>query len=445
MATATDKIPRIMTMMQEALGWCQDNGATHASISCGIREGFNVDVRHQDLESLAYEGGVSFDVSVVQSRRSGASETSNGTREGLQTACEKALYIAGLTEEDEGNVAPEKELMAWHMPELSLSYPWAITVQEATALGCELEAYLEKDAQVSDVESVSVSTHLATRIHGDTSGFIKSYSKTFHSLYACALAELGGMKHRDSGYALRLDASDLPSVRSLAELTADRVKERLGAKVVPTTVCPVILSARVSASLVQHFLHAISGYALYRGTTFLLDSMDQMVWSDGVYIQETPHAAKHVGARPFDGEGVLTKARTLVDAGRVQGYLLDTYSAKKLGMQSTGHAGRTHATQLTCDNTCDTLADLMQEMGTGLVVTELIGQGVNGVTGDYSRGVVGFWVENGIAVTPVHEMTIAGNLKEMFANVVGMANDDTHNRSIEVGSLLISEMTVAGC
>jgi len=437
-------IEALSAMMAEAIAWSQDQGATATQIVGHCQEGFSVDVREASLESLCHEGGVSFEVVAMHGQAMGTAHVARASQAGLRQACEKALYIAKQTESDDGHVLPDVDRMAWDCPRLELCHPWDISVANATELGISIESQVRATQGVTDVEAVSVNTHLGTTILADSQGFLRSYQKTFHSISVSALAEANGIKQRDGVYALRVNAADLPSPQFLASLAAERVVARLHSETVSTVQCPVLFTSRVSPSLIAHFLSAISGYAQYYETTFLKNAIDSKVWVSGIHIHEHPHAPDHLGARPFDGEGVLTRPRPLVEAGILKGYLLDTYTAKKLEMPNTGHAGGAHALSVQCDDTQPSLEALIKTMGRGLVVTELIGDGVNAVTGDYSRGVAGFWVENGMIQKPVHELTIASNLKAMYQGIIAMADDATRNRSIDVGSLLIESMTIAG-
>ena len=353
-----------------------------------------------------------------------------------------ARNIAKFTEQDECAGLADPDQIVTEVADLGLDRPWPLSPDEAVELAIECEDKAREPEQVSNSEGASVSTGRGTHIYGNSHGFIGRYVSTRHSLSCAVIAEQDGGMQRDYWYTTSRDPAGLQSATEVGERAAQRTVSRLGARKIATRNTPVIFEAGMARSLLSHFVSAISGSALYRKASFLLDHLNKKVFSDLVTLVEDPHIRGGLASSAFDLEGVATRPRTLVADGVLQGYVLNSYSARKLGMQTTGNAGGIH--NLTLQPGEQTLDDLMSGMQCGFLVTELIGHGVNGVTGDYSRGAMGYWIENGEIQHPVEEVTVAGNLKEIFQRIVAIGNDTDARGSIITPSVLIDEMTVAG-
>ena len=358
-----------------------------------------------------------------------------------------AYDIARFTAEDPVAGLPEPEHIATTYPDLDLFHPWNLTSEVATelALRCEAAA-LQTDRRITNSEGAAVSAQHSHFFSAHTHGFRGGYASSRHSLSVSPIAGRGDDMQRDAWYTSMRAADELAAPEAVGRYAAERALSRLGSRKIPTTECPVLFEAPVAAGLLGSFVQAVSGGALYRKSSFLLDSLGKTVFPNHIDILEDPHVRRGKGSSPFDDEGVRTQARRVVEAGRVQGYFLSTYTARKLGMQTTGNAGGSHNLNLTSRLTAsgDDLDAMLRKLGTGLFVIELMGQGVNYVTGDYSRGASGFWVENGQIAFPVHEITIAGNLKDMFQDLQAIGADAYTLGGKTVGSVLIGRMKVAG-
>jgi PmbA protein len=335
------------------------------------------------------------------------------------------------------------DLLAKETPELDLYHPWSIDVEQAIEIAhtCE-EAAFAADPKVSNSEGASVSVQQSHFAYGNSNGFLGGYPSSRHSIVCAVIAGKGDAMQRDDWHTTARSAADLDTAAGVGHRAGQRAARRVGARKVSTTRVPVLFEAPVACGLLGHFVAAVSGGSLYRKSSFLLDSMGKQVFSPLVQIRDRPHILKGLASSPFDDEGVATRTRDIVQNGLLQGYFLGSYSARKLGMRSTGNAGGNH--NLGIDSTDGDLPALLKTMGKGLLVTDLLGQGVNMVTGDYSRGAAGFWVENGEISHPVQEITVAGNLKHMFRNIVAIGSDVIVRGSRQSGSVLIEEMTVAG-
>jgi PmbA protein len=375
--------------------------------------------------------------------KSGSASTSDLRPAALRDTVRAACSIAKYTAEDPCNGLPDRDLLVVEIPDLDLYYPWNPGVDPALELARQCEAAArEQDARISNSEGAALSTHYGLEVYGNTLGFIGAVASSRHTLSCSVIAQDGGGMQRDYWFTTARDYADLQTPVEVGVQAARRSLRRLDARKLSTCQAPVLFEAPVAASLVSHFVSAIRGSSLYRQASFLLDHLGKPVFADHVRIHEQPHLRKGLGSSPFDNEGVATQARDLVKDGILQGYVLDSYSARKLGMLSTGNAGGVH--NLTVANGSRDLDGLLKLMDRGLFVTELIGFGVNTVTGDYSRGAVGFWVENGEIQYPVEEITVAGNLKEMYAQLLEVGNDVDTRGNIRTGSILIGTMTVAG-
>jgi len=357
----------------------------------------------------------------------------------------KACDIARYTAEDESAGLADPEELARDIPDLDLDHPWEISPEEAVecARACEAAGRVV-DTRITNSEGATVGSHRGVRVYGNSHGFLAGYPSTSHSVSCVLLAQAGEDMQRDYWYSSTRDAADLESAESIGKKAGERAVARLGARKIATRKSRVMFAPEVARGLIGHFLGAVRGSSQYRKSSFLLGAAGQQIFPSFVGLSERPHIRKGLGSSPFDGEGVATRDRELVRDGVLEGYILGSYSARKLGLRTTGNAGGTHNLLVESKTGGVPIEALMREMGSGLLVTELMGQGVNGVTGDYSRGASGYWVENGQPAYPVHEITIAGNLKEMYRNIAAIGSDVDTRGGVRVGSILLSEMTIAG-
>jgi PmbA protein len=396
-----------------------------------------------DVETVEFNRDQGFGITVYQGKKKGSASTSDSTAEAIRETVKAACNIAGYASEDPCAGLAEAELMATDLPELDLYHPWGVDAEQAIelALSCE-EAGRSFSDKIVNSDGANVATHQGCRVYGNSHGFVGSYISSRHSLSCVLIGEKSGEMQRDYWYTVARDGNDLESTSHVGRKAAERTIARLGAQKVATGQVPVLFAAEVASGLVSHFMGAISGGSLYRQASFLLDHLGQQIFPDWVRIYEQPHLKKALGSASFDNDGLATRAKDFISDGVLTNYLLGTYSARKLGMESTANAGGVN--NLFLKSNAGDQSELLKQMGTGLLVTELMGQGVNTVTGDYSRGAGGYWVENGEIKYPVSEVTIAGNLKDMFMNIVAAGNDYDRRGNIQSGSILISEMTLAG-
>jgi PmbA protein len=430
-------------VVERALTLAKRGGATAAEAGVGVSTGLSVTVRLGEVESLEYQRDRSLGVTVYAGHRKGSASTANLAPEAVEETVRKALSIASFTADDEYAGLPEAELMASHLPDLDLSHPWDLEAPAAVELArrCEAAA-LAHDARIRNSEGASVGTHRKLSVFGNSHGFVGGYPSTSHSVSCVVLGQDNGEMQRDYWYTAARDWRSLEDVESVGRRAAAKAVGRLGAGKMGTRKAPVLFAPELARGLVGHFTGAIGGGAQYRRSSFLLDAKGQQVFPEAISLVERPHLRGALGSAPFDGEGVATRERALVVNGVLDGYLLDSYSARKLGLVTTGNAGGVH--NLVVQGHMLDPKTLLRKLGTGLLVTEMMGQGVNPVTGDYSRGAAGVWVENGEPVRPVHEITVAGNLREMYLGVVALGDDVDTRGAIHCGSLLIDEMTIAG-
>ncbi|MCK9381283.1 MAG: metalloprotease PmbA [Sulfuritalea sp.] len=424
-----------------------DHAAIRGATACevDVSEGFgqSVSVRRQEVETIEYNRDKGLGVSVYLGQRRGHASSSDFSPAALRASVEAALSIARFTAEDDCAGLPEASLLATKSMDLDLFHPWDISVEAAIDIArrCEQAAF-DVSPMVKNSEGASVSAQAAHFVSANSLGFMGGFPTSRHYVSCSVIAGEGDDMQRDDWYATRRNAVDFPDAARIGDYAARRALARLGGRKLKTRKCPVIFEAPLAAGLVGSFVHAISGGSLYRKTSFLLDSLGQQIFPDFVQISERPHIRGAFASSPFDDDGVATHDREVVKNGVLQGYFLSTYSARKLGMQTTGNAGGAHNLQVKPGP--HDLKGLLRQMGTGLLVTELLGQGVNYVTGDYSRGAAGYWVEKGEIVYPVEEITIAGNLREMLRDIVGIGNDIEVRGSRQVGSILVERMTIAG-
>ncbi|UOD50166.1 metalloprotease PmbA [Orrella daihaiensis] len=435
-------------LVTQALAFAKTLGASDAVAEVSEGQGLAVNVRLGEVETVEQTRDRSLSITVYAGQRRGSASTSDFSRVALEQTVQAAWHIARYTAEDPAAGLPEADkLMLQGSPDLSLYHPWAITVDEAARLAIEAEeAARGVSKQITNSEGASVDSHEGQFVMGNTRGFLDGYTYTRHGLSVVPIAGRGDNMQRDYWYTSDRIAHRLAAPAEVGRYAAQRVLSRLNARRLSTRQVPVLFEAPLALGLLGALTQAVSGGALYRKTTFLLDSLGQSIFPDHVFIDENPFVPAALGSGAFDDEGVRTELRQIVSAGILQSYFLSTYTARKLGMQTTGHAGGSHNLRLysTKTNPSDDLAGMLKEMGTGLLVTELIGQGVNYVTGDYSRGAFGYWVENGEIQYPVQEITIAGNLKDMFRQIVKVGADELTRGSKTTGSILIERMSIAG-
>ncbi|MCX7674078.1 MAG: metalloprotease PmbA [Thiobacillaceae bacterium] len=434
---------RLRELAARVLELARAAGATAAETEVSEGAGQTVTVRKGEVETLEYNKDKGVSVTVYLGQRRGHAATSDFSAEALARTVDKALAIARYTAEDACAGLADAELLAREYPDLELYHPWDLSVEDAIerARACE-SAALAVDARIVNSEGATVSTQESHFIYANTLGFMGGYPSSRHSVSCAVVAEEGGAMQRDYWYDSARAAEDMAPVETIGRRAGERTVRRLNARRIATRQCPVLFEAPVASSLIAHFVSAVSGGHLYRKSSFLLDSLGRQVFPAFVRIEERPHLKRGLASAPFDHEGVATHDRDVVSGGVVQGYFLGSYSARKLKMKSTGNAGGNH--NLIVPSTGEDFDALLKKMGSGLLVTELLGHGLNMVTGDYSRGAAGFWVEDGAIAHPVEEITVAGNLQEMFMGIVAIGSDVERRGSRRVGSILIERMTVAG-
>jgi PmbA protein len=430
-------------MIADVLKYARERGATASEAEVSEGSGQTVTVRNDDVETIEYNRDKSMGVSVYIGQRRGHASTSDFSPQALRATADAALSIAKFTASDDFAGLADEKLLARDIPDLDLFHPWDLPVERAieVARACE-GAALGVDKRITNSEGATVSLQQSHFAYGNSLGFIGGFPSSRHWVSCAVIAGKGDGMQRDDWYTSARDPGELEPADKVGKIAGQRALRRLGAKKIATAQVPVLFEAPVAATLLSHFVSAVSGGSLYRKSSFLVDSLGKEVFAPLVQIREDPLIRKGQASTPFDEEGVATQPRSVVDKGVVQGYFLGSYSARKLGMQSTGNAGGSH--NLLLKDTGEDLARLMKKMGRGLLVTEMLGQGINMVTGDYSRGAAGFWIENGEIAYAVQEITIAGNLRDMFRNVVAIGNDIVTRGSKQCGSILIERMTIAG-
>ena len=440
---AIDDQPALEAIVAESLRLARAQGASDAEAGASTQTGLAVTVRLGEVETLEYQRDRGLGVTVYFGQRKGSASTSDLGRKAVADTVAKACSIARFTAEDDCAGLPEERWLARDYPNLDLSHPWNIEPERAIELARRSEATaLAFDPRVTNSEGAMLSTHRGLRVYGNTRGFLGGYPSTSHSLSCAVLATQKQEMQRDYWYTAARDWRALEGADAVGRQSAQRAVQRLGSRKIATCKAPVLYVPELARGLLRSFVGAVSGGSQYRKSTFLLDAVGESVFPVFLNIAERPHIPGALGSSPFDAEGVRTRDRDLVAGGVLKGYVLDTYSARKLGLESTGNAGGIH--NLVVEPGPDDYAALVRRMDRGLIVTELMGQGVNLVTGDYSRGAAGFWVEGGEVRHPVHEVTIAGNLRNMLQGIVAVGRDVDLRGAIRTGSLLVAEMTVAG-
>ncbi len=442
-ATREEELTRLRGVLADAIAEAGRLGATQAEAAISTSAGLSVTVRLGEVETIEHTRDRSLGVTVYFDHRKGSASTTDISTAAVRESVAAACTIARHTAEDECAGLADAELMAVNPPDLDLFHPWSLDAEQAIAHALECEnAAREADPRITNSEGASVSRHDGDYVYANTHGFNDGYASSRHSLSCTVIANDSAGMQRDYWYTMSRRPEDLQAPREVGEKAAERVLARLDARRIGTRTVPVVYAAEVASGLFGHFIGAIRGGSLYRRASFLLDHLGKQVFPDWMRIHEQPHLPAAIGSCPFDNEGVATRARDIVNAGVLQGYVLSSYSARKLGLQTTGNAGGVH--NLTVEPGELDRAGLLREMGTGVLITELMGMGVNIVTGDYSRGAAGFWVENGEIAYPVEEITVAGNLRDMFRGIVAVGNDVDLRGNTRTGSVLIDHMTIAG-
>ena len=418
-------------------------GASSGEVELSVGKGFSVSSRLGEVETVEYHQGKHIDVTVYFGKRIGTASLSDTRWESVQAAIQAACHIARFTQEDPCAGLADPSLLAFNYPTLEMTFPWDISVDQAIELACTCEKEsLARDKRIVNSEGVSLSTGEGWQLYANSEQFMGYYASTHHSLSSVLVAKQDEEMQRDYAYTASCDPALLLPISKLAEEAAEKTLRRLGARRLPTQKAPVIFIAEEARRFLGTFLSAIAGGNLYRKSSFLLNQLGQTIFPSFLHLQEQPHLAKAAGSQPFDEDGVLTRPNVFVDGGILQSYAMGVYSARQLGMQTTGNSGGVHNLMITPGQL--DLTGLLKKMNKGLLVTEVMGPGVNLVTGDYSRGASGFWVEQGEIQYPVQEITIAGDLRNMYAHIVDVGTDVDLRGNIRTGSILIEEMMIAG-
>lgn len=438
---------RFSELVEQVLAYARQIGASDAAAEVSESLGLSVSVRKDDIETVEQTRDRSLDLTVYAGQSRGSASTSDFSEAALRQTVEAAWHIARHTASDPAAGLPDADLLATDMPDLALHYPWPITTEQATELALRAErAARAVDRRITNTDGATVGTFEGQFVMGNSRGFLGGYPYSRHSLSVAPIAGRGNNMQRDYWYGSERDAARLASPEDIGRYAAERTLSRLSARRIPTGKFPVLFEAPLALGLLGAFTQATSGGALYRKASFLVDALGKPIFPDHIDIDEDPHVLGGMGSSAFDDEGVRTQARSVVTAGVLEGYFLSSYTARKLGMSTTGNAGGSHNLTLSSRQTAadDDFEAMLRKLGTGLLVTELIGQGVNYVTGDYSRGAFGYWVENGQIQHAVQEITIAGNLADMFRQIVAVGADTIARGTKRTGSILIEQMAIAG-
>ena len=442
---ATDSSLLLQDVAAFTLEEVRRQGASQYEVDVSLSQGLGTTVRLGEVDTIEYQRDRGLAVTVYFGKRKGSASTADLGREAVRATVEKACAIARYTAEDPYAGLVEPEYLARDIPDLDLDHPWGLAAEDAIAIArrCE-QAGRAVDARIANSEGASVSSQRHTGVYGNSLGFLAGFSGTSHSVSCSLIAQQGDQMQRDYWFTTARDPADLEDAESVGATAGKRAISRLGARKLATRKAPVLFSPDMARGLYRHFIGAIRGPSQYRKSSFLLDAAGEQVFPAFLQMHERPHILKGLASAPFDDEGAATHDRELVANGVLDGYVLGSYSARRLGLKTTGNAGGVHNLIVEASGDSPGHEALLRRMGTGLLVTELMGQGVNGVTGDYSRGASGFWIENGAISYPVHEVTIAGNLRDIYRNILALGSDVDPRGSIRCGSVLIGEMTIAG-
>ena len=433
---------RLEQAVSQALSIAQ-KGCDCAEVAVSRTTGMSVSTRMGEVENVEFNSDGALGITVYHNQRKGSASSTDLSEEAIARTVQAAIDIAKYTSEDPCSGPADRDLLAFEAPDLQLFYPSEVSADQAIDYAANAEkAALSADPRITNTEGGSFNSHYGIRVFGNTLGMLQSYCSSRHSMSACVIAEENGDMERDYAYTIARKLDDLKSAQWVGEECARRTLSRLAPRKLATQKAPVIFAPEVATGLFGHLVGAISGTSVYRKSTFLLDSLGKQILPDWLTIRELPHVIGGLASTPFDSEGVRTEDRLIIENGVLNNWLMTTYAARKLGLKSTGHAGGIHNWHIAGQGLG--FDDMLREMGTGLVVTELMGQGVSGITGDYSRGASGFWVENGEIQYPVSEITIAGNLKDMWANIIATGDDIETRSNIQCGSVWLPEMSIAG-
>lgn len=445
---AAEKLPAevpLTDIARLALEEAQRAGASQCEADVSLSQGLSVSVRLREVDTVEYQRDRGLGVTVFFGKRKGAASTADLSAAAVRETVAKACAIARYTAEDPYAGLVEPESLAREIPNLELDHPWDLAPERAIELARECEAAgLAVDPRLTNSEGAAVNSQRHTGVYGNSLGFLAGYSATSHSISCSLIAQDGEDMQRDYWYSIARDPQDLEAVARIGRTAGERALARLGARRLTTRKAPVGFAPDMARGLFRHFIGAISGSSQYRKASFLLNAAGEQVFPAFLSMHERPHLPKALASSPFDQEGAATHDRELVRGGVLDGYVLGSYSARRLGLKSTGNAGGIHNLLVASAEGGLEAQAFLERLGTGLLVTELMGQGVNSVTGDYSRGASGFWVENGAIAYPVHEITIAGNLRPMYRDIVALGGDVDARGGIRTGSVLIGEMTIAG-
>lgn len=426
-----------------ALEYAAKLGTSGAEVAISKQQGLSVSTRLKEVETVEFNKDGALGITLFRDGCKGSSSTSDLSPEAIRRAVKAADDIARFTSEDPFNGLADAELMAKQIEDLELYYPHEAAPAELEALAASAEtAALDSDARIINSDGASANAHTGAKVYGNSHGFLNGYVSSRYSLSCVVIGEQDGHMQRDYDYTVARRFEDLWTPEAVGQQAAKKTLSRLGARKIATTKLPILFAPDVATGLMGHLVGAISGSSLYRKSSFLLDAIDTQIFPEWFTIAEQPHLKGALASACYDSEGVATIDRNIIDSGILSTYLLTSYSARKLGLTNTGHAGGIY--NWTLSHTGQTFDELVKQMDTGLIVTEVMGQGVNGVTGDYSRGAAGFYVEKGEIQFPVEEITIAGNLKDMYRNMVAVAKERDLRSSIRTGAILLDEMKIAG-
>lgn len=436
-------LPALQEQVEKIVAEARRQGASACEVAVSLEQGLSTTVRQREVETVEFNRDQGFGITLYVGQRKGSASTSASGDDAIRETVAAALAIAKHTSEDECSGLADAALMAREIPDLDLYHDWGIEPEKAIemALACEAAAF-DADKRIKNADGTTLNTHQGVRVYGNSHGFIGGYASTRHSLSCVMIAESDGQMQRDYWYDVNRQGQLLADPRSIGQRAAQRAASRLGARPVATCEVPVLFSAELAGGLFGSFLSAISGGNLYRKSSFLEGTIGQRLFPTWLTLDERPHLPRALGSAAFDGDGLATYAKPFVDKGELVSYILGTYSGRKLKLPSTANSGGVH--NLFVTHGVEDQAALIRRMGRGLLVTELMGHGLNMVTGDYSRGAAGFWVEHGEIQFPVQEVTIAGNMKDMFQQIVAIGSDIETRSNIHSGSVLIERMTVAG-
>ena len=433
----------LCSLVEDILAEAKKQGADQAEVSVSVDSGLMVSVRKGELENLEFNQDRGFGITLYVGQRKGSASTTDSSPDAIRDTVEAAKNIARHTEEDPYSGLASADLMPAELKDLDLFHPWDIQPDDAMAMAvaCE-QAGLAVDARLTNSDGAEVNTQQSLRVYGNSHGFIGADAGTRHGLNCVLIGEDDNGMQRDYWYTVARNAKDLEAPAAVGEQAAARAIARLSSRSAPTGTYPVLYTPSMASGLIGHLIGALSGGALYRRASFMLDSMGEKILPEWLSLVERPHLSGALGSANFDGDGVATRSKAFVEDGLVASYVLSAYSARKLELQPTGNAGGVH--NLDLDGPQTDVGELIKQMDRGLVVSELMGQGINSVTGDYSRGAAGFWVENGEIAYPVAEITVAGNLKEIYGRIVALGDDVDYRHNVRAPSILIEAMTVAG-